>query len=453
MDMESELGFFNDSIDIEVELFLKNNKAKETVRKDKYDYNRFKVFVADVFPDYENVEIENIQDTVLDRILSSYFMYARKFNKSSEKYDGGLYQPDTLTSFHNTIQRVLMERGSKLDIKNDIKFEKSRRVLAAKRKELTKNGLGNKPNATRPLTDEEVNKLYEKGYFGLDSPVPLQRLMWWCLTTQFGYRARDETRKLLFGDIKLCRDEDGQKYLEWDTERGTKTRTGESSSHQRLFNPKAYASNSWQCPIRTYEAFVSHRPRDANHEDSPFYLTVKPQVHINSDVWFYPRPLGKNKIGSLLKNAAELLQTDTGKSRSKIANHSARKTSITKLLDNNVHPLNVSQLSGHKNIDSLKSYHSASLNEQKMSRILASDKGDSTSSVGEQVSTVVSKGDQVTTNAMLSSQSSISRYHGSTFQGASMTNCVFHVTVNNQNVSSPPKPKRKKYSFLSDDDE
>ena len=38
--------------------------------------------------------------------------------------------------------------------------------------------------------------------------------MWWCLTTQFGYRAR----KLGFGDIKLCKDGDGTRYLEWDIE-------------------------------------------------------------------------------------------------------------------------------------------------------------------------------------------------------------------------------------------
>ena len=82
----------------------------------------------------------------------------------------------------------------------------------------------------------------------------LQRLMWWCITAQFGYRARDESRKLCFGDMVLCRDSDGQRYLEWDTERGSKTRTGEkTSSHQRAFNPKAYKTGSWDCPVATYE--------------------------------------------------------------------------------------------------------------------------------------------------------------------------------------------------------
>ena len=53
-----------------------------------------------------------------------------------------------------------------------------------------------------------------------------------------------------------------------------------------------------------------------------------------------------------------------GASRSKIANYSTCKTSISSLLDKNVHSIHVSQMSGHKNIDSLKSYHSASALQQ-----------------------------------------------------------------------------------------
>ena len=57
--------------------------------------------------------------------------------------------------------------------------------------------------------------------------------------------------------------------------------------------------------------------------------------------------------------------------RLKISNHSARKTSIDTLLNNDVHPLHVVQLSGHKNIESLNHYHVASKDQQRhMSDIL-----------------------------------------------------------------------------------
>ena len=57
----------------------------------------------------------------------------------------------------------------------------------------------------------------------------------------------------------------------------------------------------------------------------------------------------------------------------KVSNHSARKTPITNLLNSNIHPLHVSQLSGHKNIESLNSYHTASkFQQERMFQVLSS---------------------------------------------------------------------------------
>ena len=88
--------------------------------------------------------------------------------------------------------------------------------------------------------------------------------------------------------------------------------------------------------------------------------------------WYYNRPLGKNKLGEFLNKASSHLPSQSSTtSRSKISNHSVRKTAITTLLENNVDPLHVSQLSGHKNIESLNSYYVASKDQQKnMSNII-----------------------------------------------------------------------------------
>ena len=52
-------------------------------------------------------------------------------------------------------------------------------------------------------------------------------------------------------------------------------------------------------------------------------------------------------------------------SKSKILYHSVRKTSICCLLQNEVHPLHVSQIRGHKNRDSLKHYYVALTKQRK----------------------------------------------------------------------------------------
>ena len=253
------------------------------------------------------------------------------------KNSENLYQSDTLNSFRNTWQRILSEKGSKINIKTDPQFERSRKVLASRRKQLTQLGMGNKPHATRPLEEAEVDKLFQIGFFGTTCGLTLQRTMCWKVTNYFGHRARDEARKLKFGDIKLCSDLNCRRYLEWDKERGSKTRTGEQSySHQRSFNPRAYETGTDRCPVNIYEHFVSHRPGCSKERDSPFFLSVIPPDHVKSNIWYYDCPLGKNSIGKFLSDVSHILQSTSNTcSRSKVENHSARKTSISTLLNNN----------------------------------------------------------------------------------------------------------------------
>ena len=347
-----------------VQHFLTANRAKETHYNTTTHTNRLKLFMVEELNDHR--EFWGIPAAELDHVLSQFFMKAKKINKSSINKLGELYQPDTLSNMRNAWQRVLEDKGSKLNIKTDPSFVQSRKVLSARRKQLTQKGLGNKPLATRPLTDDEVQKLFSTGYFGIENPLSLQRAMWWKITVNFGYRARDEARKLKFRDLKLSTDENGLKYLEWDKERGTKTRTGEKhNSHQRAFNPKAVETPDEYCPIRIYEEFIKRRPEESKTTDSPFFLAMVPDKNIRNDKpWYFNRPLGKNMIGDFLKKSNAILQNSSS-SRSKIANHSARKTCISTLLDKDVNPIHVAQLSGHKNIESLKSYHCASINQQK----------------------------------------------------------------------------------------
>ena len=123
-----------------------------------------------------------------------------------------LYQPDTLNSFRNAWQRAISDKGLKMNIKIDSEFERSRKILANRRKQLTQCGIGNKPNATKAFEDIVLEKLYECSFFGLTSPLILQCTVWE-ITNLFGHRAREEVRKLKFGDIKLCKDLSGRKYL------------------------------------------------------------------------------------------------------------------------------------------------------------------------------------------------------------------------------------------------
>ena len=361
---DEELTMMMDAEDIHK--FVQGQKAKTTHAKERTDLNVFQKYCASI---NEKRDLEKIPPVILDNILCHFFIRA-KTKKGTE------YEPDSLTSIRNSLQRILVERKSKLDLRSDAVFSKSRGVLSAKRKSLTKMGKGDKPNACRALSDKEVEFLFKKKYFGAHSPIALARTVWFVTSTCFGHRARDEARQLKFGDISVQKDFDtGEEYLEWHTERSTKTRNGEKTlGHERKYNPPAFATDTERCPVKLFKEFARHRPESTRTDDSPFYLTIRTTVDYETDpVWYFPRPMGKNTIAEFLSKARTLLDgTGMKTTKGKIANHTCRKTSLSTRLQKDVNPLHVQQLSGHKKLESLNSYHVPSIEQQRnMSRIIS----------------------------------------------------------------------------------
>jgi len=121
--------------------------------------------------------------------------------------------------------------------------------------------------------------------------------------------------------------------------------------------------------------------------DVPLYGAINHQRKPNDKVWYLDRSLGKNEIGKFLKDAFAAAKLDAT-NKKKIYNHSVRKTTVVRLLEADVQPNFVAQLSGHKNLKSVDSFHSASLKRQReMSAILNREPGTSAQSEENQVST------------------------------------------------------------------
>ena len=217
----------------------------------------------------------------------------------------------------------------------------------------------------------EVDKLYETSYFGAENDEALQRTIWWSVPLHSGFRARDESRKLQWGDIKVDKDAKGHEMLVWNKERGTNIRTGEKAQADKgKFPPIATATGSSRCPVKLFKMFECHRSDAMKQPESPFFLAIKRNLTPGDQIWYYDSPLGKNKVGEILTKARAIL--DTNQSAGKISNHSLRKTTVARLPDNDDDPIFVSQLTGHKRLESLNSHYRASkVQQQQMSNILS----------------------------------------------------------------------------------
>ena len=136
--------------------------------------------------------------------------------------------------------------------------------------------------------------------------------MWFLLTLHYGHRARHEARQMKFGDIVLRQDEaSGEEYLEWSTERESKTRHGDENEHRRSFRPKAYETGDRKCPVACYKEFVYRRPEEAKSPESPFFLAGHHQRKPEDRIWFSKGPMGKNKIGQFVLSATKNLPMST----------------------------------------------------------------------------------------------------------------------------------------------
>ena len=178
----SNLSTLQDDKDILT--FMEKQQNKSTLYKDKTDMNKFTKYLS-------SIGVHKLPELLTKQELDNALC---KFYINVTRNDGALTEPDTLTSYKNSIARYLESKNSH-DIKKDPDFVRSRVVLKKRRAELTRMGKGNKPNACRALENEEMDVLFnETDTFGAKNPEQLQRTIWRKIACHFGHRARDESR-------------------------------------------------------------------------------------------------------------------------------------------------------------------------------------------------------------------------------------------------------------------
>ena len=283
--------------------------------------------------------------------------------------------------------------------------------------------------------------LFRSGEFGNENPEALQRTVWWLLALHFGFRARDKSRKLKWGDIVLQEDnETGNKILIWKSERGSETRCDNGDT--RAFNPTPQATNNKRCPVYYYKKFKSHCPEEMNNADSPFYLTINHRRRPGNSIWYMKAPLGKNEIGKLMKTAAQAAGL-----QGNITNHSVQKTCISCLMDAEV-PVNyVAQLSGHRNLKKLRFLpKAASVEHQRKMSLTLSRSGEHCA----QSSTVSSLHESSTFPVNPKDVNKPGVFSGACI--GKIEGCSFTFNIHREKEESPKSAKPKKRRIIISDD-
>lgn len=356
--------------DDEVKQFVEKQRNQRTVKKTNLDVKKFLRFLQDE-PYSEKRSLCELSPAELDNYLSHFLLEIRKS-------DGEEYEPDSLTSYRNSIDRYLREKDYRYSLVESRELSKHREILKAKRKELKGKGKGRKPNAAQSLSKEDRTQLYKEGYLGRKDPQTLQTTVWLNNTLHFGMRSCQEHYDMKWGDVSEKSTMDGKTYLQME-ERISKGRDGSvpGPHSDRPFKPKIFETGGPNCPVETYRVYRQHRPHEMLDPEAPFYLqTIQ---NPSGEVWFKRQRLGINTLGRILKQVGEKAGLNKEKN---IRNHSGRKTLMDDLCNADVPGYRIIQLTGHKSVESIQDYHKkANISQQEeMSRIISATSATSSSS-------------------------------------------------------------------------
>lgn len=346
---------FEDLNQEEIQAFIQKQENENTKRKTEGDMRLFKSYCL---AKSEYREPEELLPCELDLLFGNFLVSVKKQN-------GSEYEPSTIRGFMSSLDRYLKMKNYQHQVNKGQLFPHSNNCIKAKLTNLKAQGMGNKPNESDELTDEDIDKLFEAGILGHDSPQQIVNLLHITFSLLFGMRGGKEQRDLTWGDIELLTDEDGDAYLQHIRERQTKTRGGNDPKNIRKFKPKAWGipDDMKRCPVEAYKVYKQQRPKDMLHPEAPFFLSVNYRRNSSDHLWFKNQPVGKNHLYNLTKNMKK--QCPSLNDGRKITNHSVRKHLVQKCNDMGL-PANCTvQITGHKNLQSVNSYSKMNDEQQK----------------------------------------------------------------------------------------
>ena len=444
-------------LDVSVENFISEQENESTKKKTLQNVAVLQQFLASK---NEERKFEEIPPEELNEYLREFIITVRTKDKQEE------YEPSSLRGFIASFERYLKKKNYGHSIIKDLQFEKTRKALSSKQKDLKRKGKGSKPNASVAISEDDIQVLYEKKLLGTERPEALLNTLWLNNTTQFGLRGCKEHRDMCWVDVKLKKTSTGVEFLEYG-ERQTKTRLGDDTNDVRPIAPKMFSlPNSDRCPVLTYKVFAEKRPTQMNFDEAPFYLVVNniKTDSLDKKPWFKQSPVGVNKLNCIMKVMSEKAELN----KPRLKNHSGRKTMMQTLVNEEIPPTDIIQLSGHRNLQSVNNFATVSEKQQmKMSRTLSAfttgivSKKDapreesSCGSSSENNKMLVSqqRTEHTVTSSTCGQQQALQIFAGATISGGNI-----HVSINTLNKSpilpTSPKPKYQRYKrLLSSDSE
>lgn len=430
----------------DISALKEKSRNKNTAKTTKTWINTFKSWAEEK---HERSDIENIPPKELNIMLERFYTSLRKKDNTD-------YEPESLAVMQAAIDRYLKEKNYCTSIVRGTEFYSSNVTLKGKAAELRERGKGNRPNASKPLTNLEEEELWNSGKLGSSDSETLVQTVWFNITQHLGFRGRQEHKIADVEEFQFGIDENNMEFVTYNDVKPTKTRPGGLRSNRRPQRPRMYATGTERCPVEIFRKYLSHRPEGLQNK-GPLYLSTisNPKSHI----WYKNQKMGVNRIGEMMRRIVS--NTNIAETK-RLTNHSARKTSVKKLDDADVPREKIMAVTGHRNEKSLDDYVDSMNNKQSkhLSEIIS---GKPLSTLSTKVNSAnQSKNDEeihpsiskIPSSPWFSSYPSIRLSDiGSNATVTINLNAPKSNTENHSSTAFPPKPFKRIKRIVDDDDD
>lgn len=266
------------------------------------------------------------------------------------RQDGNPYPPRTIHQLLAALQRKMLEDNPdapKFLDRHDVRFRMLLRTCDSVYRGLHSEGVGAQVKHAAIFSVEEETTLWETGVLGDSNPTSLQRAVFYYIGKVCCVRGEDEQRKL--GPSQFLRAENPDSYMY--VEHGSKNRSGglaQLRQENKCVSFYSLPEEAPRCLVYFMDRYLDKLPKFAFDND---VLYCRPMVKAPLEgPWYHPVPVGRNKLASMVKQMCEDAHIPP------CTNHSLRATGATTLFQVSVPELFIQKTTGHKSLESLRTY-------------------------------------------------------------------------------------------------
>lgn len=295
-------------------------------------------------PDKDNLTVVNTK--VIDYWLAKFIFEIRR-------QDGCRYPRNTLISLVAGFNAYFLMNKRFINLFKDEAFHHFREVLDVACRESSKSGANCSVRQAEPISFEEEELLWSRGYLGDKDPKTLVNTLVYLNGLHFALRSGQEHRSLTVDQIKIIEPTTENKYYVLHyTETVSKTNNG--GLKHREIEPKKVKHidiNSVENSSRSHSLllikYFGLRPANSSNV---FYLTPLRKTDLSGNC-YKTTPLGHNPLAAVVKNMCSECGIVGHKT-----NHSLRATCATRLYEKGVDEQVIMERTGHRSTKGVRSY-------------------------------------------------------------------------------------------------